>query len=113
MGAKINMSCSELVCALRQVHFLLQDISFQANFSWHTDFYDLRLDARRTRTVVVQLSSTAASAMQVFGCEPYLYTGAGAGVLFHGGAVHRSLPWETHHVGWKPTVWKVALFLEV
>ena len=79
-----------------QVHILLQDDDLQAGFGWHTDGDGTKIGKRREGNLVslaIQLSCSAVSAMWVHGFQPCIYGGRGACVLFHGGCLHRSLPW--------------------
>ena len=82
---------------LVQVHFLTQDKYAQGLFAWHTDGWDLSLTAEQESRLVVaacQLSNDMVTAMQVSGFpSPHLYMGQGAGVIFHGGCLHRSVNW--------------------
>ena len=81
------------------IHILLQDEDLQAGFDWHTDGEGTRVGKTREGRMVslaIQLSSTAVSAMWVHGFRPCYYEGRGSCVLFHGGCLHRSLPWAPH-----------------
>jgi hypothetical protein len=78
------------------VHILLQDHDSQASFDWHTDGEGARIGRTREgnlASVAIQLSCSAVSGMWVHGFQPCVYEGRGACVLFHGGCLHRSLPW--------------------
>ena len=78
------------------VHVLLQDEEMQAVFDWHTDGEGTRVGHTKERNLLglsVQLTCSAATAMWVHGFQPVIYAGQGSCVLFHGGCLHRSLPW--------------------
>jgi len=88
----------ELVSKPHQLHILCQDEDLQAGFDWHTDGRSIRISRRQERrllSLAVQLSSSAASSMWVHGFRPQVYSGQGACVLFHGGCLHRTLPWAS------------------
>ena len=98
-----------------QVHILVQDFDLQAGFGWHTDGEGTRISRERERNVVslaIQLSCSAVSAMWVHGFQPCVYEGRGACVLFHGGSLHRSMPWAPHVFQKNPTcsVIKIVFF---
>ena len=85
--------------ALRSFHFLTQDHTQQASFSWHSDKEDLNRMGVKARhleemiTVIVRLSGGAdASGMRVWGCHPFLFAGQGSACAFLGAALHESLP---------------------
>ena len=96
---------------IKALHFLLQDETEQASFSWHDDAYDLELSSKmhasEMTTVIVSLSE-ACSGMRIWGCEPVLYRGQGDAVAFPGAAAHETLPRRPNLP--VPRVWKVALF---
>lgn len=94
---------------IRAMHFLKQDESQQASFSWHSDAEDLKQTVRRDlmTTVIVQLTKDEASGMRMWGCLPHIYIGQGSAVAFQGAAMHESLP---RVVPARVPVWKVALF---
>jgi hypothetical protein len=79
------------------VHFLEADWTSSTSFSWHTDDYDLDQNKNKASvrmvSAIIQLGCDSKTAMQVHGCRPYIYPGRGAGVLFLGAQVHRSLMW--------------------
>ena len=95
------------------LHFLLQDETQQASFSWHDDGEDL-IDlsgpnhARDMTTVIVNLSCVC-SGMRIWGCAPVLYRVQGDAVAFPGRALHESLALRPDALGEHP-VHKVALF---
>ena len=108
------------------VHFFKQTCDLQGSYAWHTDCRDLCLIKRPglplsnkaaltsvegLRSVVVQLSPTEQTAMCIWGCEPSVYEGRGAGKAFHGSAVHCGVPWDViGHSGHQRPVWKVSMF---
>ena len=98
--------------ALLALHFLTQDESQQALFSWHSDAEDLQGLGRRAlsdmTTVIVGLSHEC-SGMRIWGCAPVLYRAQGDAVVFPGGALHESLPRCTASPA-GGAVYKVALF---
>ena len=100
--------CSSM---LKAVHFFRVEASRQTSFAWHTDDTDLHLKTRSEklslRTAVIQLGTEARTAMQILGFRPFAYEGRGAGALFHGAAVHRSVDLDPPPKG----IWKVTLFL--
>ena len=92
----------ELLMDPHRVHVLCQDEDLQAGFGWHTDGPSVGVGAAREDRLLglaVQLSNSAASAMWVHGFEPQVYMGQGACVLFHGGCIHRTLPWAPRPSG--------------
>ena len=113
LGQLGYQACSpeQVSSMLKAVHFFLVDSSRQTSYAWHTDDTDLnitkRRDKLRLRTVVLQLGAEARTAMQVHGFRPFAFEGRGAGALFHGAAVHRSV--DLDHP--PRAVWKVTLFL--
>jgi hypothetical protein len=104
-------SPERLFSMLKSVHFFLVDESRQTSFAWHTDDTDLDITQRdvklNLRSAVIQLGAEARSAMQVLGFRPFSFEGRGAGALFHGAAVHRSIDLEPP----PHAIWKVTLFL--
>lgn len=99
---------------LKAMHFLLLDWSRQTTFDWHVDHQDLKLtiaDATYMLSVIVQLSPSMCTGMQMYGFNPATYRGRGACCAFHGAAVHRSTPLHPKVVvKGCLRVWKVALF---
>ena len=96
---------------VRAMHFLLQDETQQAAFSWHSDVEDLQASSQRTSdmtTVIVNLTDEL-TGMRLWGCAPHCYEGQGSAVAFHGAALHESLP-RLHHMPADSGVWKVAFF---
>ena len=96
---------------IRAMHFLQQDETQQASFSWHSDGEDITdqgcLRTDEMTTVIVQLSDGEVSAMRIWGFAPHVYEGQGSAVAFPGAALHESLPRsEPSHT----RVWKVAFF---
>ena len=81
--------------AILALHFLAQDETQQALFSWHSDGEDLRsigrADPSDMTTVIVHLSHEC-SGMRVWGCAPVLYRAQGDAVAFPGSALHETLP---------------------
>ena len=71
--------------AIRALHFLAQDETQQASFSWHSDGEDLKgrsmPDTSDMTTVIVHLSHEC-SGMRVWGCRPALYRAQGDSVAF-------------------------------
>lgn len=98
---------------IRAMHFLLQDETQQASFSWHSDDEDIRTargrDGCEMTTVIVSLSEEC-SGMRVWGCAPVVYEGQGAAVAFPGMALHESLPRKAEGSAAARVVRKVALF---
>ena len=103
--ALLTMAASELSWSVEylrnpyQIHILCQDMDLQGGFGWHTDGEGTRIRKRREHNVVtlaLQLSCSAVSAMWVHGFKPVVYEGRGSYVLFHGGCLHRTLPWSSH-----------------
>ena len=96
---------------LKAVHFFRVDTSRQTSFAWHTDDTDLRLtkvaDKLGLRSAVIQLGAEARTAMQMLGFRPFAYEGRGAGAIFHGAAVHRSVDLDPPPAA----IWKTTLFL--
>ena len=89
---------------VRAMHFLMQDASEQASFTWHDDATDIGADSHMT-TVIVSLSKEL-SGMRIWGFRPHLFNGMGSAAVFAGAALHESLP---RHDASKP-VRKVAFF---
>ena len=83
--------------AIKALHFLLQDATQQATFSWHNDAEDIltrgqpRQAAEEMTTVIVSLSDVR-SAMRIWGCTPVVYQGQGSAVAFPGAALHETVP---------------------
>ena len=94
------------------LHFLLQDETQQALFSWHADAEDLQgLMSECTddmTTVIVHLSDEE-SGMRIWGCAPSIYSCQGGAVAFPGAALHESLPRRVDAPA-RGVVRKVALF---
>ena len=108
-----DLSIERLTDLVKHAHFLLLDSTSQVDFGWHEDTYDLYVqdDIRDTLlSVIVQLSATFTTAMQMYNFAYHEYGGQGSGVIFHGRAVHRSIP----RVRVPPhcAVWKVAFFVD-
>lgn len=82
---------------LRAMHFLYQDATQQASFSWHDDgedlgpFYSSASLSYDMTTVIVNLSDEC-SAMRIWGCAPALYRARGNAVAFPGRALHETVP---------------------
>ena len=93
---------------IRAMHFILQDHSQQASFSWHDDSRDIGHEGYHMTTIIVSLS-TELSCMRVWGFEPHLFDGMGAACAFPGAALHESVPRSPVAPAGKP-VRKVALF---
>ena len=91
---------------IRAMHFLLQDDSQQASFSWHDDASDIGHKGMHMTTVIVSLSIVP-SCMRMWGFQPFLFQGVGAACAFAGAALHESVPRCT---GSAEPVRKVALF---
>ena len=91
---------------IRAMHFLLQDDSQQASFSWHDDASDVGHEGMHMTTVIVSLSIVP-SCMRMWGFQPFLFQGLGAACAFAGAALHESVPRCT---GSAEPVRKVALF---
>ena len=56
------------------MHFLLQDDSQQASFSWHDDASDVGHEGMHMTTVIVSLSIVP-SCMRMWGFQPFLFQG--------------------------------------
>ena len=109
-GLPLTETCMQ--SNVQHMHFLLLNSSGQVDFAWHEDTYDLSIpekDRDNLLSVVVQLSPTFTTAMQVFAFPMHVYSGQGAGVVFHGRAVHRSVSRVSIPRGL--AVWKVAAFI--
>ena len=93
------------------MHFLAQDSTRQAVFSWHDDAEDIgragRKPPKHMTTVIVNLSQEF-SGMRVWRCCPTVYDRRGSAVAFPGAALHESLPRLTIPEG--VVIRKVALF---
>ena len=79
---------------IRAMHFLLQDQSQQAEFTWHADDEDIAASgfpASAMTTVIVSLSRER-SAMRLWACQPHVYEGMGSAVAFAGAALHETVP---------------------
>ena len=108
-GRGVLQSAGKAILAL---HFLAQDETQQALFSWHSDGEDLtgvgNADTSDMTTVIVHLSHER-SGMRVWGCAPALYCAQGDAVAFPGSALHESLPRRTASPA-GGVVYKAALF---
>ena len=91
--------------SIRAMHFLLQDQTQQASFSWHADADDIGHEGIHMTTVIVSLSNVP-SCMRMWGFQPFLFEGAGAACAFAGAATHESVPRKSAGA----PVRKVALF---
>ena len=94
-------------------HMLLLDSTSQVDFGWHEDTYDLSVSDTLRNTllsIIVQLSATFTTAMQLHRFAYHEYGGQGSGVIFHGRAIHRSIP--RIRVPPHCAVWKVAFFVD-
>ena len=95
------------------LHFLVQDETQQAVFSWHDDGEDLQEISARYgvdhMTSVIMNLSDACSGMRIWGCAPALYRVQGDAVAFPGRALHESLP-RSGDAPAECAVFKVALF---
>ena len=108
-----NLSGKSLIAMVKHVHMLLLDDTSQVDFDWHEDTYDLSIqDCQRDKmlSIIVQLSATFTTSMQLHGFAYHEYSGMGSGVIFHGRAVHRSIP--RIRVPPHRAVWKVAFFVD-
>jgi len=103
ISREFGMTAKQLQDEMVGVHFFLQDELCQTTYGWHTDGVDIHLTPEQERTltsVVVQLSAGSVTAMQVCGFGYQYYMGQGAAVAFHGGSLHRSIPWAScNHLG--------------
>ena len=95
---------------IKAMHFLRQDMTQQAVFTWHDDTEDLGTNGHKEHmtTVILNLSDNL-SAMRVWGCEPSFYQEQGDCVAFPGAALHETVPRTDHAVLDQP-VYKVAFF---
>lgn len=108
-----EISIEQLSDMVKHVHMLLLDSTSQVDFGWHEDTYDLYVHDNMRDTllsVIVQLSATFTTAMQMHGFAYHEYGGQGSGVIFHGRAVHRSIP--RIRVPSHCAVWKIAFFVD-
>ena len=97
--------------SIRAFHFIRQDETQQASFSWYSDAEDIKEVSKRSNdmtTVIVTLTNEV-SAMRIWGCEPHFYEGQGSAVAFPGAALHESVPRAAAAPACQP-LWKVALF---
>lgn len=76
------------ISCIKSSHILLQRQAMCV-FTWHNDHEDMSLSPRMV-TVVITLND-ADSGCQVWGFEPFRYTGQGCMVAFSGAAQHRSI----------------------
>ena len=108
-----DLSLEDLTQMVKHVHMLLLDSTSQVDFGWHEDTYDLDIHSGVRETmlsIIVQLSATFTTAMQLHGFAYHEYGGQASGIIFHGRALHRSVPRirvPPHH-----SVWKVAFFVD-
>ena len=89
--AVVNQVCQRLGADradVAMVHFLCQLNPF-AVWPWHDDAFDLQL-SKHMLTVVCALNEIA-SGVQIYGFEPFMYTGVGCTVAFLGAGMHRSV----------------------
>ena len=99
---------------VRVMHFLLQDATQQAVFSWHDDADDIKCRGmleeclRAMTTVIVNLSDEC-SGMRIWGHDPVLYRRVGDAVAFPGAALHETVPRRATCPA-KRVVRKVAFF---
>ena len=110
MGMKVEVS--ELHLYVLHIHFLYLDSTSQVDFGWHEDTYDLSISEKKRDgmiSVIVQLSTSFSTALQICGFPYFEYKGQGSGVIFLGRSLHRSISREIvpSHYG----VWKVAAFM--
>ena len=108
-----DLSINELADLVQHAHMLLLDSTSQVDFGWHEDTYDLSVSDTLRNTllsIIVQLSATFTTAMQLHGCAYHEYGGQGSGVIFHGRAIHRSIP--RIRVPPHCAVWKIAFFVD-
>ena len=96
---------------LLAAHFFLVDSTRQTSFGWHTGDDDLNIISyvgrRSLRSAVIQLGAQTRTAMQVYLFAPFAFQGRGAGALFHGTALHRSVSLDPLP---QDGVWKLTLF---
>lgn len=108
-----DLSINQLADMVKHSHMLLLDSSSQVDFGWHEDTYDLSVQDETRGTmlsIIVQLSATFSTAVQLHGFAYHEYGGQGSGIIFHGRAVHRSIP--RIRVPPHRAVWKVAFFVD-
>ena len=111
-GTTADDGCFDLLVG---VHFFLVDYTGLTSFKWHTDDEPLNIKSvlgrRCLRSAVIQLGAAGRTAMQVYGFAPFVYEGRGAGAIFHGAALHRSVSLDPP----PPSggIWKVTLFFEL
>lgn len=108
----VDLPLKTLTASVRRLHFLLLDATRQVDFCWHEDTSDLTIHEKERDgllSIIVQLSATFKTAMQVYGFPYHVYDGQGAGVIFHGRALHRSISRHSQPSGRR--VWKLAIFL--
>jgi hypothetical protein len=108
-----GITVEQMTNALRHLHILNLDRHAQVDFGWHEDTYDLNVtESQRdtTLSIIVQLSATFTTAMQLWGFAYHEYPGQAAGVVFHGRALHRSVP--RVHIPHHRSVWKIAYFVD-
>ena len=114
IGLKIGNAPRALLQYVRHIHFLLLDGTSQVDFSWHEDTYDVDVSNKEVRdryiSIIVQLSATFTTAVQILNFPYHEYPGLGAGVIFHSRALHRSVSRVSIPNG--HAVWKVAVFLD-
>ena len=72
----------------RGMHCLAQDHSSHAEFGLHVDNLEVKGLSPKVLTCVVQLSVTPTAMRMWLFKEGYVYTGRGAGCIFHGAAIH-------------------------
>ena len=70
------------------MHCLAQDHSSHAEFGLHVDNLEVKGLSPKVLTCVVQLSVTPTAMRMWLFKEGYVYTGRGAGCIFHGAAIH-------------------------
>ena len=102
----------ELDKHILHLHFLYLDGTSQVDFDWHEDTFDLSIPSQKrdgVLSVIVQLSTSFSTAMQVHGFPYFEYKGQGCGVIFHGRCLHRTVSRQC--VPSRYGVWKLAAFL--
>ena len=95
LGAVVDLILRRLGASrndVAMVHMLCQFNPF-AVFPWHDDAYDLQL-SKNMLTVVCSLNDVP-SGMQVYGFDPFMYSGTGCVAAFLGAAIHRSVARRT------------------
>jgi GNAT superfamily N-acetyltransferase len=110
MGLAVEEHC--LHEHVLHLHFLYLDDLGQVDFNWHEDTFDLSIDpAKRDGiiSVIVQLSTSFSTALQVYGFPYFEYKGQGCGVIFFGRCLHRTV--SRQRVPPNYGVWKVAAFM--